>query len=336
MDSRTIDTLFDDMTRRRVLIVGDVMVDAYLWGKVDRISPEAPVPVFLVTNRENRLGGAANVALNVAALGAEPVICATIGRDVSGESFRSLLKKRGMTDRGIVECPERPTTVKTRVISGHQHIVRVDEEAHHALSPVEEQAMIDRISELMETAPPDVVIFEDYNKGALTARVIEHTIAIAERMDIPTAVDPKKDNFFTYRNVTLFKPNLKELAEGLKMDIDRADISTVEAAVDRLEQRLSNKISLVTLSEKGVFVKHGDRKHHLAAHVRNIADVSGAGDTVISVAALALAAKVDIRRLAALSNLAGGLVCEHVGVVPVNRDRLKAEALEHLAADPSS
>lgn len=331
MEPKAINELFDDMTRRRVLIVGDVMVDSYLWGKVDRISPEAPVPVFLVTDREDRPGGAANVALNIAALGAEPVICALVGNDVSGKSFRALLEKRGITDRGIVGTNGRPTTVKTRVISGHQHIVRVDEESRSPIEKAEEEALIKHISELIGNYPPDVIIFEDYNKGVLTLKVIEHTINLAEEKGIPTAVDPKKDNFFAYRKATLFKPNLKELAEGLKTEIDREDPESIEKAVDMLEAKLNNRISLITLSERGVFVKQGNEKHHLPAHVRNIADVSGAGDTVISVAALALAAKLDIRNMAAISNLAGGLVCEHVGVVPIVRDRLRSEALLHFS-----
>ncbi len=331
MEPKAIDELFDDMTRRRVLIIGDVMVDSYLWGKVDRISPEAPVPVFLVTDREDRPGGAANVALNVAALGAEPVICALIGNDIPGKSFRALLEKRGITDRGIVETNGRPTTVKTRVISGHQHIVRVDEESRSPIGQVEQDALIKHISQLIEDYPPDVIIFEDYNKGVLTPEVIEHTITLAEEKGIPTAVDPKKENFFAYRKATLFKPNLKELAEGLKTEINRDDTASIEKAVDMLEERLDNRISLITLSDKGVFVKQDNERYHLPAHVRNIADVSGAGDTVISVAALALAAKLDIRNLAAISNLAGGLVCEYVGVVPIDRDRLKAEVLLHFS-----
>ncbi len=333
MDAKAIDELFEDVTKRRALILGDVMVDAYLWGRVDRISPEAPVPIIRVTEREDRLGGAANVALNVAAMGAEPVICAVVGEDGGGETFRNLLAKRGISDRGLIGIRDRPTTTKTRVISGHQHIVRVDEESDAEVDEAGEELLMARISDLMENYTPDVVIFEDYNKGVLTENVISHALDLARSMGIPTAVDPKKHNFFAYRGATLFKPNLKELAEGLKLEITRGDLDSIRKAVNLLESKIENDISLITLSEKGMFVQQGERRHHIPAHVRNIADVSGAGDTVISVAALALASGVDVRDMAALSNLAGGLVCEHVGVVPIDRERLRAEAHIHLAGE---
>ncbi len=330
MEAGAIKDLFKKFDGLKALVIGDVMIDAYVWGKVERISPEAPVPVVRVTAKEERLGGAANVALNIAALGATPIVCAIAGSDIKGEAMARLLAEQGMSTAGLVFSERRPTTVKTRVISSHQHIVRVDEESLEPLSPDEEQQVLQRIEQLMDSERPDVVIFEDYNKGLLTAKLIEASIAAAAKRNIPTAVDPKKDNFFAYRGVTLFKPNLKELVEGLKRDIPKGDRKALESAVAALESMLGNKISLVTLSEHGVFVKANGSAHHLPAHIRKIADVSGAGDTVISVAALCLALAAPPDFMAALSNLAGGLVCEKVGVVPVEKNRLEEEALEHL------
>lgn len=330
MTREGIEALFSKFDGLKALVIGDVMIDAYVWGKVERISPEAPVPVVRVTAKEDRLGGAANVALNLAALGAAPIICAIAGSDLKGEVMDGLLTENGLSADGIVHSAERPTTVKTRVISSHQHIVRVDEESLAPLSAKEEETLLRRTVQLMDSERPDVVIFEDYNKGLLTPRVIEACIAAASERKIPTAVDPKKEQFFAYKGVSLFKPNLKELAEGLKRDIPRGDLPALEAAVEALEQKLGNRISLITLSEHGVYVKANGSSHHLPAHVRKIADVSGAGDTVISVAALCLALDCSPSFMAALSNLAGGLVCEKVGVVPVEKELLLQEALKHL------
>jgi rfaE bifunctional protein kinase chain/domain len=330
MEAAAIKQLFENFNKLKALVIGDVMIDAYVWGKVERISPEAPVPVVRVTAKEDRLGGAANVALNIAALGATPIVCAIAGTDQKGEVMAQLLSEQGLSAAGLVFSERRPTTVKTRVISSHQHIVRVDEESLEPLSPEEEAQVLLRIEQLMDREHPDVLIFEDYNKGLLTAKLIEKSIAAAAKRNIPTAVDPKKDNFFAYRGVTLFKPNLKELSEGLKRDVPKGDRVKLEAAVQELENLLKNKISLVTLSEYGVFVKANGSAFHLPAHIRKIADVSGAGDTVISVAALCLALGAPPDFMASLSNLAGGLVCEKVGVVPVEKERLLQEALGNL------
>lgn len=330
MTAEAIDQLFDSFSNSKVLVIGDVMIDAYLWGKVERISPEAPVPVITVTEREDRLGGAANVALNVAAMGAQPIVCAIAGKDQKGESLKSLLDKRGLSSNGIVYSESRPTTVKSRVISGHQHIVRVDEESTRPLDSAEERLFLENLEVMIGEEKPDVVIFEDYNKGLLTPNVIARAVELSSEAGIPTAVDPKKANFFNYKGVTLFKPNLKELREGLKVEFDKKDQKSLRQAVEKLEAEINNRISLITLSEEGVYVKDGENENRIPAHIRNISDVSGAGDTVISVAALCLAQNTNSAFLAALANLAGGLVCERVGVVPIDRDLLLKEAKLHL------
>ncbi|MBL8002149.1 MAG: D-glycero-beta-D-manno-heptose-7-phosphate kinase [Flavobacteriales bacterium] len=323
------DTLqaFDRFAATSALVVGDVMVDAYLWGRVDRISPEAPVPVVHVTDRSERLGGAANVALNLRALGAAPVVVSVIGDDPQGRRLAELFSENGIATDGLVRSASRRTTVKTRVISGHQHIVRVDEEQEGDIDRSEEQALLERVAALIASHRPGVIVLEDYNKGVLTEAVIRGIVSLARTHGIPTAVDPKKRNFFAYAGVDLFKPNLKELREGLKVEIPAGDAEAVRTAAAMLEDRLGNRISLITLSEHGVYVHGPGEEHLLPAHRRTIADVSGAGDTVISVAALCLAQGMDLRTLADWSNLAGGLVCEHVGVVPVDREALLQECL---------
>ncbi len=333
MTKNEITELFSRFNNLTALIIGDVMIDAYYWGKVDRISPEAPVPIVQVQKRENRLGGAANVALNVKHLGAKAIIASVVGDGSKGDVFRSALKENGFTTEGIIDSPERMTTVKTRVISQGHHLLRIDEEITTPLSSTDERHLLDCVKAILERQKVDVIIFEDYNKGVLTERVISTVLNWAKERGIPTAVDPKKDNFFTYRGATLFKPNLKELKEGLKLDFDKSDFKALKVAIDNLEQQLANKVTLVTLSELGVVASHSDDFVHEKAHKREILDVSGAGDTVISVASLALAAGAEPAVYAALANIAGGLVCEKVGVVPIDKELLLQEAISKLVGE---
>jgi D-glycero-beta-D-manno-heptose-7-phosphate kinase len=329
MSYTTFSSIFQAFAQQKVLIVGDVMVDSYIWGAVERISPEAPVPVVAVRKRDFRLGGAANVGLNVAALGAEPILCALVGNDADGDRLRQRMQERGLTDAGLVTSHQRPTTVKTRVICGHQHIVRVDEEWDNPATREEENALLLAIEKLMPQC--QVVIFEDYDKGTLTPRVIAETIALAKKHGIPTVVDPKKRNFLQYRGVTLFKPNLKELKEGLKIEFPSKDLEAIQKAVAQLREQLRCEAAMVTLSELGVVIDTARESWHIPAHLREIADVSGAGDTVISIAGLCVALGLPSYQVAALSNLGGGLVCEHVGVVPINKDDLLRETEAKLS-----
>lgn len=322
----SIDSFLNKARQTTVLVVGDVMLDAYLWGRVDRISPEAPVPVVHVQRRSARLGGAANVALNLRALGAIPVVVSTIGNDTAGNDMVHCFEEAGLESSGLVRSAERPTTVKTRVISGHQHVVRVDEETTAELSTNDEDALLSRIGDLVKQHRPAALVIEDYDKGVLTARTIAAILDLAHRNGIPVTVDPKHRNFLRYKGVSLFKPNLKELREGLKVDVSGGDLNSVRKAVQRLESELGNAATMVTLSEHGVYAHENDTEHHIAAHLRKIVDVSGAGDTVIAVATLALAQGLPLDRIAALSNLAGGLVCEEVGVAPIDVERFRREA----------
>lgn len=333
MTKHEITELFSRFNNLTALIIGDVMIDAYYWGKVERISPEAPVPIVQVQKRENRLGGAANVALNVKHLGAKAIIASVVGDGSKGDVFRSTLKENGFTTEGIIDSPERMTTVKTRVISQGHHLLRIDEEITSPLSTTDERHLLDCIKSIMERQKVDVIIFEDYNKGVLTEKVISTVLAWANERNIPSAVDPKKDNFFAYKGATLFKPNLKELKEGLKVDFDKNDFKALRSAIDNLEQQLSNKVTMVTLSELGVVAKHHSDFYHEKAHQREIMDVSGAGDTVVSVASLAMAAGAEPPVYAALANIAGGLVCEKVGVVPIEKDVLLHEAISKMVSE---
>lgn len=327
MRYKSIEEIFEAFDRLKVLIIGDVMVDAYIWGAVERISPEAPVPVVRATKRDFRLGGAANVALNIQSLGAEPLLCAVVGDDDNGRKFVDRLKEKNISSQGIIVSAERPTTVKTRVMTSHQHVVRVDEETDRLLSKAEEDSLWKEIKNMLPQA--DVVVFEDYDKGVISKNLIKKTVDLANSYNIPTVVDPKKRNFLSYKGVTLFKPNLKELKEGLKMDFEKNDQPEIEKAVETLTAKLNSQGSLITLSERGVYIQYEGQRHLIPAHVREISDVSGAGDTVISIAAIAVALKLSPFLIAALSNLGGGLVCEHIGVVPIEKQALLEESKKH-------
>lgn len=322
-----INNLFEKFTETHALVIGDLMIDAYSWGKVNRISPEAPVPIVNITKREHRLGGAGNVALNLISLGAKTTLCSVVGKDYSGGQILDLMQEKKLNTNGILSSARRRTTIKERIISNGQQLLRVDSEDTHMLSQEEESEFWALIEKLLQEKV-DVVVFEDYDKGCITPNIIAKTVDYCQKKGIPTVVDPKKRNFLQYKNVTLFKPNLKELKEGLKLE-DTAEHpkKIAEIGSEQLVSQFGIKNTLITLSENGVVVFDGKNHTHIKAHVREIADVSGAGDTVVSVAALCLAQHIDLPSIGALSNLAGGLVCEHIGVVPIDKEELLNEAI---------
>ena len=327
MTKQEIQQLFEAFNDKRVLIIGDVMIDTYMWGKVNRISPEAPVPIVVVDKKENRLGGAANVALNIQSMGAIPILCSVIGVDKQGELFLELLKKQKLTSKGILKSRSRITTIKTRVIGNNHQMLRVDEEIEGDITNIETEQLIILISHLLKNEKIDVIIFEDYDKGLITPILIHKIVEIARQKNIPTVADPKRKNFNHYKSITLFKPNLKELSDGLKADVDPDDIRGIENHLSNFRKRQKIDTVLITLSEKGIYLHSKKTKTLLPAHVRNVADVSGAGDTVVSVAALCTAINLSSLLTAKISNLAGGLVCERVGVVPVDKKQLLNETL---------
>lgn len=324
--TKTIIELFASFNKLNVLIIGDVMIDNYLWGKVDRISPEAPVPIVSVQKKESRLGGAANVAINVQALGANPILCAVIGGDANGRAFLDLLQQMNMSSEGLFQSNDRPTTVKTRVIGNNHQMLRVDEEKEEDINASEKKQLINRVTAIINRKKIDVIIFEDYDKGLINKSLIDQVIKLARQKNIPVAADPKKRNFNLYRHIDLFKPNLKELRDGMKIDLEKNNIDELKSAVKKLSAEHDIKNTLVTLSDLGVLISNDSVEKIIPAHFRNITDVSGAGDTVISVAALCLASGADAVTMASLANLAGGLVCEKVGVVPVEKKTFLEEA----------
>lgn len=327
MTQKQIYKLFEDFSQFKVVIIGDVMIDSYMWGRVDRISPEAPVPILSSTKRENRLGGAANVAMNIKSLGAKPVLCSMIGDDDKGKLFLKLMEKRGLTTKGIISDNDRMTTTKTRVISGNQHLLRVDQEKTNSLTAKQEAIFCNNLQSIIHNKDIDAVVFEDYDKGTITPSVINFVVEEAKKHDIPTLVDPKKHNFMHYHNITLFKPNFKEMLEGLKLEFPKNDFQSLFEASKMLHKK-NMKYIFTTLSELGVFISTNETYYSVPAEIRDIADVSGAGDTVISTAALCLAAGLSALSIAEISNLAGGLVCEKVGVVPIDKKLLIEECIE--------
>lgn len=330
------------MNDLHVVIVGDVMLDNYWWGEVDRVSPEAPVPIVALKKRESRLGGAANVALNCRALGARVSLCSVIGADAEGDMLVRLCGEAGIDTRHLMRSEQRATTTKTRVIARHQQMMRLDEEHADDLSIEEEHPFIDLVLRFLQREKPQVLIFEDYNKGVLKENVIQRITRHCQEIGTLTAVDPKLKNFLAYRQVDIFKPNLKEVREGLHIP-PHDKLETVEA-LERVHQllhaRLEHQVTFITLSERGVFVQdQADGSRHIPSHLRNIADVSGAGDTVIATAAMVFALTRNAALMAEISNIAGGLVCEEVGVVPISKQRLQEESerlLQPLVTDMES
>jgi rfaE bifunctional protein kinase chain/domain len=321
----SLDSLFSSFKDKHIVVLGDVMIDAYLEGKVNRVSPEAPVPIVNFSKREERLGGAANVALNLLSLGAKVTMASVVGDDDESKILLRLLSERGIQTSGIVQVEGRQTTVKTRVLGNNQQLLRVDKEQIDDISASAEERLIKAIEQVLDRGC-DAIIFEDYNKGVLTKNLIETVIKYSKSHGVITTVDPKLKNFLAYKGVSLFKPNLKELSEGINRNVDVTQKVDFENAVNELNAILNTDHLFVTMSEHGVFINAENEKHYVSAHRRTITDVSGAGDTVISVATLCLAAGQSPKTIAEMANLAGGIVCEEPGVVAIDAVRLLEEA----------
>ncbi len=316
---KRVNTLKAGFKDLKIAVIGDMMLDCYYWGDVKRISPEAPVPVVEVENEFFRFGGAANVALNIIKLGGIPYPVGIIGSDSSGAIFSSLVKETGISNDGIIVDDSRPTTTKTRVIADHQHVVRIDKESKQYLGKEMQHRVINFIEAHIEEF--DGIILQDYNKGVLTPALIEKVIALANKHKVLVTVDPKYTNFFLYKNVTVFKPNRKEAEDVLGFKI-RTD-EEISKAGNELLEKLNSKYVLLTLGEGGIAVfEKGKEEKRMPTKARKVADVSGAGDTVISTLTMAIAAGANILEASYLANYAGGLVCEEVGIVPIEHDKL--------------
>lgn len=317
--------LFHQFTGLKVAVIGDAMLDTYWWGKVDRISPEAPVPVVAVSKKEQRIGGAGNVALNVQSLGAAVSMLTVVGRDDDGVQLIKLLDENNIGTKYIVQSEHRVTTNKIRIISRSQHMMRLDAEMSSDLIKEDEDRLLYAFENFVAAENPDVVILEDYNKGVLTENVIAKIVALCSKQNIITAVDPKRKNFFAYSSVTIFKPNLKETKEALNIISADASVSILKDMHLQMQEKLNHQISLITLSEKGIFYQQENDAAIIPTHIRNVADVSGAGDTVIAVASLVYTAAQDVKLMAEIANIAGGLVCEDVGTVAIDKEKLLGE-----------
>ncbi len=319
------DTIFHQITQLKVAVIGDVMLDTYWWGHVERISPEAPVPVVAVDKKEYRIGGAGNVALNIAAMGAQAYALTVLGKDDDGDRLLQLFEQQEINSHYAVQTTDRVTTNKIRIMSRNQQMMRLDEETTQDIDTELEDRLLYAFDQLVAAESPNVVILEDYNKGVLTPRVIQRVIAVCQEQGIITAVDPKRKNFFAYQGVDIFKPNLKEVKEALNIIVEGSLEALLKDIHLQLSDKLRHRISFVTLSEKGVFYQSDGHAAIIPPHLRNIADVSGAGDTVIAVASLIYAAAQDPALMAAVANIAGGLVCEEVGTAAIDREKLMAE-----------
>lgn len=325
-----IQSLFTSFTTTKIGVVGDIMLDTYWWGVVDRISPEAPVPIVSLQRKETRVGGAANVALNLRALGAPTTLFSVIGKDAEGIELASLLNKEGINTSYIHESETRVTTNKVRIMGRNQQMMRLDHEHTNDITAEQEAALLAGFYKYVETEKPSLIILEDYNKGVLTPNIITSVIDYCNEKGIPTAVDPKQKNFLAYKNCTLFKPNLKEVKEGLKITIGDITVQNMNKVHTALNESLQNAISFITLSEHGVYFSDGEAQKLIPTHIRNISDVSGAGDTVIAVASLVYASSKNMLLAAEISNIAGGMVCELVGTAPINKNDLAAEVVKLL------
>jgi rfaE bifunctional protein kinase chain/domain len=320
-----LDAIMAGMQTARVAVVGDLMLDRYMWGNVERISPEAPVPVVNLTGESIGLGGAANVAANVYSLGAEVIMLGVVGEDKEGEILRETIRKNGQSDAGIVNHPSRPTSIKTRIIAHNQHVVRIDRESNERI----DEAVAKRLLEAFSKQLPSVkaVILEDYNKGVLSPFLIKEIIEMCSSAGVPVGVDPKHDNFWSYKGVTLFKPNFKELEIAVGRSL-KSDEALTEAGRETLE-RLDLKYLLVTMGERGMalFQRGGVKEEYIPTHAHRVHDVSGAGDTVIATIMTALAGGADIREASIMATWAASIVIAEVGAVPVDRDDLRRVCL---------
>jgi rfaE bifunctional protein kinase chain/domain len=335
MELNSFNQLFDGFATTKIGVVGDIMLDTYWWGSVDRISPEAPVPIVSLQRKETRVGGAANVALNLRVLGAPTTLFAVVGMDAEAEELNALLKAEGINTQYIHSSASRVTTNKVRIMGRNQQMMRLDHENTHDINEAESKALLDNFYAYVEKEQPTLIILEDYNKGVLTPAIIEAIIIYCNEKGIPTAVDPKQKNFLAYKNCTLFKPNLKEVKEGLKMEIPTVDLAHMQQVHQALQAALHHTISFITLSEHGVFYAQENKQQLIPTHIRNIADVSGAGDTVIAVASLVYAYSKDMALAAEIANIAGGLVCELVGTAPIDKNALATEVKKLLVTSHS-
>lgn len=313
-----------DFSDVKILVIGDVMLDYYLFGDVNRISPEAPVPVVEISSKESRLGGAANVALNIQRLGGTPILLTMVGKDVTGQQLIKMMKLEGIKTTHILQHRNRVTTLKTRVFDDDKQVVRFDEEDVEDMDKPQEDLFIKELNKILKDEKINGILLQDYNKGILTKRVIKQILLLATKLGIQVTVDPKERNFLDYQNVELFKPNLREFTEAIGYRINPKSIDSLRKGAEELRRKNRFKNLMITLGPNGIFcfTKDGD-SYIVPARQIKAADVSGAGDTVISIASLGIAHNYTIKRIAQLANKGAGAVCKKIGVAPVSLRDLK-------------
>lgn len=320
--SRTTETL--DFSSIKILLVGDVMIDHYLFGQINRISSEAPVPIVDIESDEYRLGGAANVALNLIGLGAKTTLLTMIGDDENGKKVLQLLREEEVKTTHVLTSKLRETSIKTRIFDDERQVVRFDRENDDDLNKEQEAILLEELNLLIKKEKFDAILLQDYNKGVLTKKVIKQILLLSAKLNIPVIVDPKAYYFFEYQQVELFKPNLKELSDALKMKIDPKNINSLRKAAEELRQKIRFENLMLTLGANGIFIFEQNGNSYIVPG-KNIkaADVSGAGDTVVSVAVLGFVKKMPMKKIAQLANLAAAKVCKKVGVSPITLKEIK-------------
>jgi len=313
-----------DFSNENILVIGDIMLDHYLYGQINRISTEAPVPIVDIEEEEYRLGGAANVVLNLLGLGAKATLLSVIGEDEYGKKMLSTLKENNISTKHIFKLPNRITAVKTRIFDDDRQVVRYDRETDDDVTKEQEAELLIEIDALIRSGKFKAVILQDYNKGLLTKKIIKQVLLITTKLGIPVVVDPKEYNFFEYQQIDLFKPNLKELSDALSMKIDPKNINSLRKAAEELKRRNRFDNLILTLGALGIFVyeKNGE-SYIVPSKPIKTADVSGAGDTVVSVATLGFVQHWPLLAISKLANLAAAKVCKKVGVCPILAKDLK-------------
>ena len=320
-----ISKIFDKVKGKKVIIVGDAMIDSYTLGRIERESPEAPVPIINVEKEKIKLGGAANVALNIKSIGLEPVLCTVIGQDSEGQDFIRLCKKNNLNTNGVITDSSRKTTNKNRVIVDDKHIIRIDNENTHNIDKKLRDEFLEIINKEAKTS--EIIIFQDYDKGTLDRYIINKIIKENKHSFI--SVDPKNRNFFNYKNIDLFKPNLKEILEAFN------SVDSSEKNLEKISKELSTKSKInnimITLSEKGLMIQNDKENFISKTTIKEIIDVSGAGDTVISLATILFYLKLPEKFIGEMCNLAGGITCMKSGVNAIDlKELLKNAEINNL------
>ena len=313
-------TLLPDFSDLHIVVIGDIMTDRYISGTVKRISPEAPVPIVEMEGIENRPGGAANVAMNILALGAHVTLLSITGDDREGDLLYELCSNQGRISSQIVKIPDRKTTVKTRVMAGNQQLLRIDNEDRNDIDFITAKSIIRNLENLISSKKVDGVILQDYNKGLLTENLIQAIISICNSKMIPTFVDPKEKNFFAFKGCTLFKPNKKEAQQATANFSKDYDLIALD-----IQKILDTQVTMITLGSEGLFLQNNDDGILYPTSPRVIADVCGAGDSVISIISVCYIKGLTLPLIARIANIAGGQVCETPGVALVNKSNIQRE-----------